>query len=260
MAMKKGIIVVSFGTTYEETRKLCIESIEDRVREQYKGFFISRAFTSQMVINKLKNRDNYHVDNPKEALEKMKANGVKEIYIQPLHIILGHEYEKLLRQVEEFLKNNKDYSIKIGKPLLYNDEDYKKVVEGLRLSDVKAKEGIVFMGHGTDHEKDISYDKLEKAFREKGYENVYIATVEGRVTLEDIIPKLKDKGIQKVVLKPLMLVAGDHAINDMASEEEHSWKSILEREGFNVKPILKGLGQLEKIQDIYLEHLEKIMD
>lgn len=260
MAMKKGIIVVSFGTTYEETRKLCIESIEDRVREQYKGFFISRAFTSQMVINKLKNRDNYHVDNPKEALEKMKANGVKEIYIQPLHIILGHEYEKLLRQVEEFLKNNKDYSIKIGKPLLYNDEDYKKVVEGLRLSAIKAKEGIVFMGHGTDHEKDISYDKLEKTIREMGYENVYIATVEGRVTLEDIIPKLKDKGIQKVVLKPLMLVAGDHAINDMASEEEHSWKSILEREGFNVKPILKGLGQLEKIQDIYLEHLEKIMD
>ena len=134
------------------------------------------------------------------------------------------------------------------------------MVEGLSLSDIKGREGIVFMGHGTDHEKDISYDKLEKAFREKGYENVYIATVEGRVTLEDIIPKLKDKGIQKVVLKPLMLVAGDHAINDMASDEGISWKIILEREGFNVKPILKGLGQLEKIQDIYLEHLEKIMD
>lgn len=259
MAMKKGIIVVSFGTTYEKTRKLCIESIENRVRKQYKDFLVSRAFTSQMVINKLKNRDNYYVDNPKEALEKMNVNGIEKIYIQPLHIIPGHEYEKLLEQVEEFLKNNKDYSIKTGKPLLYYDEDYKKVVEGLNLSDIKAHEGIVFMGHGTDHEKDISYDKLEKAFREGGYENVYIATVEGRVTLEDIIPKLKDKGIQKMILKPFMLVAGDHAINDMASEEEYSWKSILKREGFNVKPILKGLGQLEKIQDIYLEHLEKIM-
>lgn len=258
--MSKGIIVVSFGTTYEETRKLCIESIENRVREQYKDFMVLRAFTSQMVINKLKKRDKIYVDNPREALEKMKANGIEEIYIQPLHILPGHEYEKLLGQVEEFLKDNGEYSIKIGKPLLHDEEDYKKVVEALSFQDVNTNAGIVLMGHGTDHETDISYDRLENTFREKGYESVYVATVEGRVTLEDIIPKLKDKGVERVILRPFMLVAGDHAINDMASEDEESWKSILERERFNVEPILKGLGELEEIQNIYLEHLEKIMD
>ena len=258
--MKKGIIVVSFGTTYEETRKLCIESIENRIKEQYKDYLVLRAFTSQMVINKLKSRDNYFVDNPREALERMKESGIKNIYIQPLHIISGHEYEKLLRQVNDFLNENQNFYIKIGKPLLYDELDYYKVVQGLNLLDRKENEGIVFMGHGTDHEADASYEKLERTFREKGYENVYIGTVEGSITIENIIPKLKANGIEKIKLRPFMLVAGDHAINDMASDEEDSWKSILEFNGFNVEVSLQGLGELETIQNIYLEHLENIMD
>lgn len=257
--MKKGIIVVSFGTSYEEARKLCIESIETRIREKYKDFLVLRAFTSQMVINKLKKRDNYRVYNPREALEKMKEAGIKEIYIQPLLILPGYEYEKILKQTEEFLKDNEDYSIKIGKPLLY-DEDYAKIVGALCLPAIKANEAIVLMGHGTDHKADISYGRLERVFRENGHENIYVATVEGRVTLENIVPVLKDKKIERVILRPFMLVAGYHVINDMASEEEGSWKSILEREGFNVEAILKGLGELEGIQNIYLEHLEKIID
>ena len=258
--MKKGIIVVSFGTTYEKTRKLSIESIENKVKERYKDYLVLRAFTSQMVINKLKRRDNYFVDNPREALERMKESGIKNIYIQPLHIIPGHEYEKLLSQVKEFLEENNSYAIKIGKPLLYDELDYYKVVQGLNLSDRKQNEGIVFMGHGTNHEADASYEKLERTFREKGYENVYIGTVEGSITIEDIISKLKVKEIQKIKLRPFMLVAGDHAINDMASNEEDSWKSILESNGFNVEVSLQGLGELETIQNIYLEHLENIMD
>lgn len=257
--MKKGIIVVSFGTTYEKTRKLSIESIENKVKERYKDYLVLRAFTSQMVINKLKRRDNYFVDNPREALERMKESGIKNIYIQPLHIIPGHEYEKLLSQVKEFLEENNSYAIKIGKPLLYDELDYYKVVQGLNLSDRKQSEGIVFMGHGTNHEADASYEKLESTFREKGYENVYIGTVEGSITIEDIISKLKVKEIQKIKLRPFMLVAGDHAINDMASNEEDSWKSILESNGFNVEVSLQGLGELETIQNIYLEHLENIM-
>lgn len=258
--MKKGIIVVSFGTTYEKTRKLSIESIENKVKERYKDYLVLRAFTSQMVINKLKRRDNYFVDNPREALERMKESGIKNIYIQPLHIIPGHEYEKLLSQVKEFLEENNSYAIKIGKPLLYDELDYYKVVQGLNLSYRKENEGIVFMGHGTNHEADASYEKLERTFREKGYENVYIGTVEGSITIEDIISKLKVKEIQKIKLRPFMLVAGDHAINDMASNEEDSWKSILESNGFNVEVSLQGLGELETIQNIYLEHLENIMD
>lgn len=215
--MKKGIIVVSFGTTYEETRKLCIESIENRIKEKYSNYIVLRAFTSQMVINKLKKRDNYFVDNPKEALEKMKKENIQEIYIQPLHIIPGHEYEKLLGQINSFLEQNPDFQIKTGNPLLYSSRDYAKVVDGLELN---KEETIVFMGHGTNHQVDISYKKLEKTFRDKGYRNVYVATVEGETTLEDIIPNLKANNIQDVKLRPFMLVAGDHAINDMASDEE----------------------------------------
>ena len=256
--MKKGIIVVSFGTTYEKTRKLCIESIENRIKEEYKDYLVLRAFTSQMVINKLKKRDNYIVDNPKEALERMKKEGVEDIYIQSLHIILGHEYEKLMGQVEEFLEESHNCFIKVGKPLLYEDMDYHKAVEGLELSDIGEKEAIVFMGHGTDHEVDKSYEKLEKVFRQKGHENVYIGTVEGKITIEEIIPKLKAKSIEKIILRPFMLVAGDHAINDMASEDEDSWASILKSNGFNVESQIKGLGEIKAIQNIYLEHLKSI--
>lgn len=258
--MKKGIIVTSFGTTYKETRKLCIESIENKIEEKYSDYLVLRAFTSQMVINKLKKRDNYIVDNPKEALEKMKAEGIEEIYIQPLHIILGHEYEKLLGQVDGFLKENPNHSIKIGKPLLNEDIDYEEVVDGLSIGNLNEKEALVFMGHGTDHEVDTSYKKLEKTFRKKGHENVYIGTVEGEITIEDIIPSLKSKDIEKIILKPFMLVAGDHAINDMASSEKDSWASILRSHGFQVETIIKGLGEIKPIQNIYLKHLENIID
>lgn len=258
--MQKGIIVVSFGTTYEKTRKLCIESIENRVKEDYKDFYVLRAFTSQMVINRLKERDNIFVYNPKEALEKMKANGIEKIYIQPLHILPGNEYDKLIGQVEEFLKDDEECSIKIGKPLLYDDEDYEKAVDALSLEDVNTNTAVVLMGHGTDHETDISYEKLEKTFRDKGHENLHIATLEGKVTLEDVVHKLKDKGVERVILRPFMLVAGGHAVNNMASDEEDSWKSILKKEGFTVETIVEGLGQLEGMQDIFLNHLEKIID
>ena len=255
--MKKGIIVVSFGTTYEEARRLSIESIENKIREEYKDYLVLRAFTSQMVINKLKKRDNYFVDNPKEALEKMKEEGIQEIYIQPLHIIPGHEYEKLLRQVNSFLEENPDFQIKTGKPLLYSSTDYENLVDGLGLN---RGETIVFMGHGTDHQADIFYKKLEKTFRDKAYRNVYVATVEGETTLEDIIPDLKANNIQDVKLRPFMLVAGDHAINDMASDEEDSWESILKSNGFNVVSQIEGLGEVEAIQNIYLRHLEESID
>ena len=256
--MRKGIIVVSFGTTYEKTRKLCIESIENRIREEYKNFLVLRAFTSQMVINKLKKRDNYLVDNPKEALKKMKDNNIDNIYIQSLHIIPGHEYEKLLEQAHEFSKGNDNINIQIGKPLLFDNSDYSNAVE--KLDFVKAKDGeaMIFMGHGTDHSADKSYQRLENKFKEKGYKNVFIGTVEGKKTIDDIIPILKEKNVKKVRLMPFMLVAGDHAINDMSSEEG-SWKTKLLSEDIDVEVILKGLGEVKGIQDIYMNHLNRIL-
>lgn len=256
--MEKGIIITSFGTTYENTRKLCIESIENMVKEDFKDSLVLRAFTSRIVISILKKRDNYFVDNPREALEKMKANGIKDIYIQPLLIIGGHEYEKIIREVNEFFVDNKDFNIRIGKPLLDSELDYENVVEALNFEKNKTNEGIVFMGHGSDHNADISYEKLESTIRAKGYNNVFVGTVEGSKTIEDILIELKDKNVYKVDLKPFMLVAGDHAINDMASDEEDSWKSILEENNINVSAEIKGLGEIPAIQDIFIDHLRNI--
>lgn len=254
--MKKGIIITSFGTSYEKTRRLCIESIENRVREEFKDALVLRAFTSRVVISRLKKRDNIHTDNPTEALEKMKEAGIKDIYIQPLLIIEGIEYEKILREARDFMKDNNDFNINIGKPLLSSDNDYENVLSGLELPKDKA---IVYMGHGSDHKTDISYEKLEKLIRNKGYENIFIATVEGEKTIEDVLADLKAKDIKEVLLKPFMLVAGDHATNDMASDDEDSWKSILEKHNIKVETEISGLGQVSAIQDIFIKHLKDTM-
>lgn len=254
--MKKGIIITSFGTTFEKTRKLCIESIENRVREEFRGSLVLRAFTSRVVISRIKKRDNVHNDNPTEALEKMKESGIKEVYIQPLLIIEGIEYEKILREARDFMKENNDINISIGKPLLSSDMDYENVVKALNLA---KDNSIVFMGHGSDHKTDISYERLENEIRKNGYENTFIATVEGEKTIEDVLEGLKEKNIDRVLLKPFMLVAGDHATNDMASDEDDSWKSILERNNIKVDIEISGLGEVAAIQDIFIDHLKDII-
>lgn len=258
--MKKGILVTSFGTTYEETRKLCIESIENRIKEEFEDSLVFRAFTSRVVISRLKKRDNYFVDNPTEALEKMKDNGIKDIYVQPLLIIEGVEYDKIKKEVSDFLQDNEDINIKVGKPLLTSDLDYEKAVEALDLEEDKEANGLVFMGHGSYHSADVAYDKLQTTIKNKGYNNVFVATVEGEKTLEDIMVDLVDKKINTVKIKPFMLVAGDHARNDMASEDEDSWKSILEKNNIKAEPEIKGLGEVKEIQDIFIDHLKDIMD
>lgn len=247
--MKKGIIVASFGTTYEDTRRLCIESIENRIKKEYKDFLVIRAFTSQMIINILKKRDDIHVFNPKDAMEEMRKQGIEEIYIQPLHIIQGHEYEKLT-----------SFGVKVGLPLLSKSEDYISIVEGLNIDELDYDEALVFMGHGSDHQADKAYDILEKTYHDKGFNNIFIGTVEGSKTIKTITKELKERNIKRIRLRPFMLVAGDHAINDMASGDNDSWKLILENEGFEVETCLRGLGEYKVIQEIFLEHLENILE
>lgn len=257
--MKKGIIVTSFGTTYEDTRKLCIEPIEDRIREEFKDYLVLRAFTSRIVISRLKKRDNYLVDNPTEALAQMKEEGIKDIYIQPLLIIPGVEYDKIKKEVDKFLQTNQDFKVKIGQPLLSAEVDYEDVVDALSLKDDVSGEAIVFMGHGSYHSADSVYDKTENTIRNKGYKNVFMATVEGQKTIDDIVEKLVEDKIASVILKPFMLVAGDHAKNDMASDEEDSWKSILEKNNIEVNLQVSGLGEIDAIQDIFIGHLKDIL-
>lgn len=250
--MDKGIIVTSFGTTYEETRIKCIESIENRIRDEFKDYKVVRAFTSRKVINKIKKRDNYAVDTPTEALEKLFKEGIRDIYIQPLLIIEGLEYEKILREARDFIKEN-DCNISVGKPLLSQEDDYSRVI-----SELKLEGPTVLMGHGSEHKTDISYEKLESKFR-RDNGDVFIGTVEGRKTLGDIIGELGEREIRDIKLRPFMLVAGDHVLNDMASDEEDSWKSVLERNGYQVDVQIQGLGEIEGIQDIFVDHLKEVL-
>lgn len=252
--MKKGILVTSFGTSNNETRIKAIESMENKVKELYPDYIVNRAFTSRMVIDILKKRDNYHVDNPRKALERMKDMDVKEIIILPLLIIEGHEYEKTLIDIEEFSKCNMDIGIKVAKPLLSSNLDFDQVADALSKDEI-----VVYMGHGSDHETDISYLRLENTIRDKGNENIFIATVEGSRGIEDIVEVLKEKAIKKVILRPFMLVAGVHALEDMASDDENSWKSILERNGIECEAEIIGLGELKEFQDIFIRHLNESM-
>ena len=251
--MKKAILVVSFGTSYHETRKKTIEACENKIKESFKDYDFYRAFTSGMIINKLKKRDNMFIDNPSEALEKLYNAGYKEVVVQSLHIICGDEYNKLKDMVAQY--EDKFDKISIGRPLLTYIDDYRETVEAVKkdLDKMDIDEAVVFMGHGTEHESHSSYPAIEYMFREYGI-NAFVGTVEGYPELEQVIKKLKNRNIKTVDLLPFMLVAGDHAINDMASDEEDSWKTILEKEGFNVKVHVKGLGENPYIQEKFKNH------
>ena len=252
---RKGIIVASFGTTYESTRKLCIESIENLVIEKYKDYKVLRAFTSEKIIKILKDRDGIDIYNPKEALEKMKESGINEISILPLLMLAGYEYEKIISQVQSFKAENKDFIINIGKPLLYEESDLHKVIDGLSGEGILQDKAIVFMGHGTGHSRDKVYTELNNLFIKKGFKNIFIGTVEGSKTLDDIILSLRENKIKDVILRPFMLVAGDHAINDMASEKEDSWISILKANEIEAKAVISGFGEIKAMQNIFLENL-----
>nr|WP_295609868.1 sirohydrochlorin cobaltochelatase [uncultured Terrisporobacter sp.] len=251
--MKKAILVVSFGTSYHETRKKTIEACENKIKESFKDYDFYRAFTSGMIINKLKKRDNMFIDNPSEALEKLYNAGYQEVVVQSLHIICGDEYNKLKDMVAQY--EDKFDKISIGRPLLTYIDDYRETVEAVKkdLDKMDIDEAVVFMGHGTEHESHSSYPAIEYMFRDYGI-NAFVGTVEGYPELEQVIKKLKNRNIKTVDLLPFMLVAGDHAVNDMASDEEDSWKTILEKEGFNVKVHVKGLGENPYIQEKFKNH------
>lgn len=257
----KVILVVSFGTTYSETRKLTIESIEKSIENKFKDYDIRRAFTSHMIIKALKTRE-YLVDTPEQALDKIEREGYREIIVQSLHIIPGVEYDYVSNVVGRYKEKGTFDKIELGRPILYfkgdGDElydDYSAVVESLK-HQLPEEGAAVFMGHGTTHPANSCYACLQMVFRDHHINNVYIGTVEGYPSLYDIINTLKRDGVKKVTLMPLMVVAGDHCNNDMASEEEDSWKSILEKEGFKVNLYMHGLGENSMFREIFINHVE----
>lgn len=258
--VKKGILVVSFGTSFFDTFKACIESTENRIKECFPEYEVRRAFTSYMILNKLKKEHNIHIDRTEEALEKMKQDGFTEVYVQPLHIMPGDEYDKIINGVNQY-KACFDKLV-LGRPILYREKDYTIAVEALKtqLPQMDERQAVVLMGHGSTHPANACYVLLQSILNDNGLDNVYVGTVEGYPLLENLICKLKQKNIREVTLMPYMLVAGDHATNDMASDEEDSWKSQLEKEDIKVNIYLHGLGENKAYQDIYVQHLRDCID
>ncbi|WP_082760081.1 sirohydrochlorin cobaltochelatase [Abyssisolibacter fermentans] len=253
---KKAVLVVSFGTSHNETRKLTIEATEAKIAKAFPDYDFKKAFTSQFIINKLKKRDGLEIDNVKQALEKLVSEGYGEVLIQSLHVMNGAEYHDTLELVNNY--KDKFEKITFGNPLLTSPEDYMNLVDVLskEIPTLKEDEALFFMGHGTHHFSNSAYACLDYTFKYKGYDNIYIGTVEGYPSLDTLLDITKDKNYKKIYLMPLMVVAGDHAKNDMAGDEEDSWKMILESKGYKVEPIIKGLGQIEGVQDLYIQHLK----
>lgn len=260
MAEKKAILVVSFGTSFKETREKNITAIERDIAAAYSDWQIHRAFTSGMILKTLKKRDNIHIDNVDEAVAKLVAEGVTKVFVQPTHILNGDEYDKMVDQVLPYA--DKFSWLKIGQPLLSTSEDYEEVCRGMAESvgKIKDEEALILMGHGTGHFADAAYAALDYRFKTLGYTNIFVATVEGYPELSHIMPQIAAYGPKKIKLLPLMVVAGDHASNDMAGGDEDSWKTQLEAEGYEVECFLKGMGEISAIRQLYLEHISREMN
>lgn len=253
------ILAVSFGTSFNDSRDITIGAVEKAIAEAIPQYELRRAFTAQIIIDKLKERDGLKIDNVTQALERAAADGIKNLVVQPTHLMDGFEYHDMIAELEEY----KDYfdQIVVGKPLLDSDEDFEIVAKAIAEATKDWDDGdtaLVFMGHGTEAESNGVYEKLQNTLTDGGYENYYIGTVEAEPGLADVSAALAEAGrYKKVVLRPLMLVAGDHANNDMAGDEEDSWKTVLESEGYEVECQIHGLGELETIQKLYVDHAKK---
>ncbi len=266
---KKAILVVSFGTTYAETRKLTTEAVENKIREAFPDYEVRHAFTSRIIIKKLADRDGIHVDTEKQALDKLKAEGYTEVIVQPLHMEAGDEYSKLMRVIDEYTRSKAFDKLSVGRPVLYytgqegeKPDDYLIAIKALQSQFPKQgkHDAIALMGHGGVNPSNTAYAALQLKIRDAGLNNVFVFTVEGYPTIDNLISELKANKIKKVTLMPLMLVAGDHANNDMAGDDKESFKSQLIAAGFQVDTYLHGLGENAGIQDIYVQHVKDAID
>lgn len=256
---RKAILVVSFGTSHSDTRQKTIDQIEIDIQKEYPEYVIYRAFTSKMIIKILKNRDGIHTFTVSEAMEQMKRDGVEDVIVQPTHILNGIENDIMIQEV--ILYKEEFNSILFGVPLLSETKDYWSAIKAFvkRLPAIAENEAIVCMGHGTEHYTNATYAALDYMFKAYGYDNIYVATVEAYPSLEDIMEQLKENKYKKIILIPFMIVSGDHAKNDMAGDEDDSWRVILENEGFEVSCILEGLGENPDIRRIFVEHIKDVL-
>ena len=277
------ILVVSFGTSFNNSRAADIKGIEDALQAAYPDWSVRRAFTAQIIINHVQARDGEKIDNVNQALDRAVNNGVKNLIVQPTHLMHGAEYDELIGELDNY--KDQFESVQVAEPLLGEvgadatviNADKKAVAEILTAEAVKtagydsldaAKEdgaAFVFMGHGTSHTAKVSYSQMQTQMQELGYDNVFIGTVEGEpeeTACEAVIDAAAEAGYTKVILRPLMVVAGDHANNDMAGDDDDSWLSMFKASGKfdSVDTQIAGLGEIEGIQQIYVEHTADAMN
>ncbi len=255
------LLVISFGTSFNDSRRLTIGAIENSLEKAFPDYSVRRGFTANIVIDHVAKRDGVKIDDIEEALKRAVDNGVKNLVVQPTHLMNGLEYEELTGKIAEY--SDAFDKVAIGEPLLTSDDDFAKVEKAITDWTKEYDDGetaICFMGHGTEADSNAIYQKMQDLLTKDGFANYYVGTVEAEPSVEDVLEKVKAGGYKKVVLEPLMVVAGDHANNDMAGDEEDSWKSIFEAEGYEVKCVLRGLGENEDIQKVYVEHAQKAID
>ena len=252
---EKELLVVSFGTSFNDSRRMTIGAIEAALEEAFPEYSVRRAFTSQIIIDHVKSRDGVVIDNVTEALDRAVNNGVKTLVVQPTHLMNGFEYTDLISEISQYADAFEH--IEIGEPLLTTDADFAAVEDAIVAATAEYDDGetaICFMGHGTEAASNGIYAQMQAVMDADELANYYVGTVEASPSVEDVLAAVKEGSYKKVVLRPLMVVAGDHANNDMAGDEEDSWKSIFEGAGYDVTCVVEGLGQIEAIQDIYVEH------
>ena len=278
---EKELLVVSFGTSYNDSRVADIKSIEDALQAANPDWSVRRAFTAQIIINHIQARDGEKIDNMEQALERAVSNGVKQLVVQPTHLMHGAEYDEMCVAIDKV--RDKFESVEIAEPMLGevgNDatvinadkEAVAKAVVAAALSEsgyestAAAKEAgvaYVLMGHGTAHVAKVTYSQMSTQMDKLGYENVFIGTVEGEpedTSCEAVIAAVKEAGYTTVVLRPLMVVAGDHANNDMAGADEDSWKTMFEAAGLTVNCQISGLGRIADVQALYVAHTKAAID
>ena len=278
---EKELLVVSFGTSFNDSRVADIKSVEDALQEANPDWSVRRAFTAQIIINHIQARDGEKIDNMEQALERAVANGVKQLVVQPTHLMHGAEYDEMCAAIDK-VRDQFD-SVEIAEPLLGEVGDDATVINADKEAVAKAvvaaaleesgyettaaakDAGVayVLMGHGTAHVAKVTYSQMATQMAELGYENVFVGTVEGEpeeTSCEAVIEAVKNAGYTTVVLRPLMVVAGDHANNDMAGADDDSWKTMFEAAGFTVNCQISGLGRIADVQALYVAHTKAAID
>ena len=258
---EKELLVVSFGTSFNDSRRLTIGAVESALEKAFPEYAVRRGFTSQIIIDHVAKRDGEIIDNMQEALDRAVDNGVKTLVVQPTHLMNGLEYEEMSKAIAQY--SDAFEQISIGQPLLTSDEDFQAVAKAITEATADYDDGetaIVFMGHGTEAESNGVYAKMQQVLTDGGYDHYYVGTVEATPSVEDVLAAVKQGSYKRVVLRPLMVVAGDHANNDMAGDEEGSWKTTFEKAGYEVVCEVEGLGALEAVQQLYVEHAQAAVD